>query len=153
MMSAEDFELEWDDDGEDADVLMFRIPPAPGAPAPPLPPGFAPDLQLAKLDDDLASYFRTDEGVLVVKAPKGDALGLRGGDVIQEINGEDVESPVEVMEQLTEAAPGSAVTLKVLRHGRSETLKGSAPEHPDRVVIKSRKIEVPPPPPPPSPKP
>lgn len=143
MMSPEDFDLELDDDGEDADVLMFRVPSPPGAPAPPLPPGFNPDLQLAKLDEDLSSYFRTDEGVLVVKAPKNDALGLKGGDVIQEINGEDVDSPVEVMERLTETAPGSAVTMKVMRHGRAETLKGTAPEASRRVIIKRHKIEVP----------
>ncbi|MGQ0619283.1 MAG: PDZ domain-containing protein [Panacagrimonas sp.] len=150
MMSPEDFDLELDDD-DDEDVLMFRVPRPPGAPLPPLLHGYNPDLQLARLDADLAGYFNTDEGVLVVKAPRDDALGLKGGDVIQEINGEDVDSPVEVMEQLTGTDPGTEVTMKVLRHGRTETLKGAAPEAAERMIIKTRKFEVPKPPEPPKP--
>lgn len=146
MVSDDDFDPEHG--SGDEDVLMFHAP-SPDAPIPPPPLGFNPGLQLARLDADLASYFKTDEGVLVIRAPREDALGLKGGDVIQEINGEDVDSPVEVMEQLTETAPGTVLTMKVLRHGRAETLTGTTPESAKRLISRTRKIEVPTPPTPP----
>ena len=146
-------EMAWDDHDMqmhegDPDVLMFRAPLPPDAP---LPPGMFPGLQLAKLDADLATYFKTSDGVLVVKATEGSSLGLKSGDVIQEIDGESVKSPVEVMEQLTESKAGSAVTMKVVRQGRTESLKGTAPEHGGAMIIKKRVVEPPAPPPPPKP--
>jgi hypothetical protein len=79
--------------------------------------------QLAKLDADLASYFKTKEGVLVIRAPKEGDLGLKSGDVIQKIDGEAVDSPIEAMDRLRDA-DDEQVTLEVLRHGKRETLKG-----------------------------
>jgi C-terminal processing protease CtpA/Prc len=148
---AED--MAWDDGDMDMlhgdpDVLMFRAPPLP--PDAPLPPGMCPGLQLAKLDADLATYFKTTDGVLVVKASDGGSLGLKSGDVIQEIDGETVKSPVEVMEQLSESKPGAAVAMKVVRQGRTESLKGTAPEHGGAMIIRKR-IEAPAPPAPPRP--
>lgn len=140
------------DDGDmdmlhgDPDVMMFRAPQPPDAP---LPPGLFPGLQLAKLDPDLATYFKTTDGVLVVKASGQGSLGLKSGDVIQEIDGETVQSPVDVMEQLSDSKPGSAVAMKVVRQGRTESLKGTTPEHP--TVIIRKHIEVTPPPAPPAP--
>lgn len=154
ILSMPPFDMELPGKGGETDVLVFHVPSTPGAPGAPLPPGFpgsAPDLQLARLDADLAAYFRTDEGVLVVRAPSEGGTGLRSGDVIQEINGEDVESPVEVLERLTEAQPGSKLSIKVVRHGRSELLAGVAQDSVMRKIIRTRKLEIPTPPAPPAP--
>ena len=130
------------EDEHDMDVFVphARIPPIP--PIPPLPHAVwsedNPGLQLAKLDDDLSSYFQAKEGVLVVKAPKDDPLGLKSGDVIQSINGDKVDSPVDAMDRLR-GAGGKEIALNVLRHGKAESLKGKAPK--DSPHIRKR-IEI-----------
>ena len=80
--------------------------------------------ELAKLDEDLASYFKTKEGVLVVKAPKSSALTLKGGDVIQKVNGEAVSDPMEVMDKLRDMDREKPVKLSVVRQGRKMELEG-----------------------------
>lgn len=107
----------------------------PGAPVAPLPPmamlrfrGAAiRGLELAKLDEDLGSYFKTKEGVLVVRAPAGGALGLKSGDVIQKIDGDPVTEPVTVLDKLRSRGDEQDVKLQVVRHGKKLDLTGKIP--------------------------
>jgi hypothetical protein len=39
-------------------------------------------LELAPINPELGQYFGTDEGVLIISAPKDAELGLKGGDVV-----------------------------------------------------------------------
>lgn len=121
--------LGWHDD-DDFDVL---IPPLP--PSAPLPPGasrawrddgIGAGLQLARLDDDLAAYFKTKDGVLVVHAPRGGSLALKSGDVVRRINGRSVSSPVGAWQELAEAAD-APIRIDVIRHGKDITLEGALP--------------------------
>ena len=135
-------------DDPDSDVL---VPVAPVAPVPPLPPvaGAAPlaplppippspqilrwssggpDFQLAKLDDDLAAYFKTRTGVLVVKAPKDGRLGLKSGDVIQKVGGKAISDPRAVLDAMHSRTPGDKVSIDVVRLGKATTLNGVVPE-------------------------
>ncbi len=84
-------------------------------------------LELAKLDEDLGSYFKTSNGVLVVKAPKDGALGLRSGDVILKIDGVSVSEPVTVLDMLRSRSEEQTVRLDIIRQGRSSELKGKIP--------------------------
>lgn len=84
-------------------------------------------LELAKLDEDLGSYFKTTNGVLVVKAPKDGTLGLRSGDVIQKINGVSVSEPVTVLDKLRSRAEEQTVEIDILRQGRRAELQGKIP--------------------------
>jgi C-terminal processing protease CtpA/Prc len=84
-------------------------------------------LELAKLDEDLGSYFKTTEGVLVVKAPKDGALKLKSGDVIQKIDGVSVSEPVTVLDKLRSRGEEQAVELEVVRKGRRMELQGRIP--------------------------
>lgn len=85
-------------------------------------------LQLARIDDDLAGYFRTKDGVLVLRAPATGTLALKSGDVIQRINGRSVASPVAAWEEIT-SANGAALKVDVMRHGKVLSLSGKlAPE-------------------------
>lgn len=84
-------------------------------------------LELAKLDDDLGSYFKTSEGVLVVKAPASDALGLKGGDVIQKIDGVSVSEPVTVLDKLRSRSEEQTVRLEIVRKGSPMTLEAQIP--------------------------
>jgi S1-C subfamily serine protease len=88
-----------------------------------------PSFQLAKLDDDLAYYFKTREGVLVVKAPKDGKLGLKGGDVIQKIGDRRTGDPREVLDAISERAPGEKLKLEVMRQGKLTQLDGVMPEN------------------------
>lgn len=84
-------------------------------------------LELAKLDEDLGSYFKTSEGVLVVKAPKSGVLGLKSGDVILKIDGVSVSEPVTVLDKLRSRSEEQTVKLDVMRQGRSVALQGQIP--------------------------
>lgn len=125
---------------EDVKVLALPMPPvppsavapavpampsAPGAPAAaPLPMG---ELQLAKLNPDLAAYFDTDHGVLVLVAPRDGKPPLRGGDVILAIDGTAVASPIAAWEALHQASvrnPGAEVGLEIVRKGKTLTVSG-----------------------------
>jgi type II secretory pathway component PulC len=84
-------------------------------------------LELAKLDADLGAYFKTKDGVLVVKAPKSGALGLKSGDVIQKIDGDAVTEPVTVLDKLRSRGDEQSVKLEIMRQGRKQELEGKIP--------------------------
>lgn len=84
-------------------------------------------LELAKLDPELGHYFKTTEGVLVIKAPKSGALSLKSGDVIQKIDGAAVTEPVTVLDKLRSRGAVQDVKLEVLRQGRKVEIEGKIP--------------------------
>lgn len=84
-------------------------------------------LELARLDEDLGRYFKTTEGVLVVKAPRSGALSLKSGDVIQKIDGAAVTEPVTVLDKLRSRGAVQDVKLEVLRQGRKVEIEGKIP--------------------------
>jgi len=84
-------------------------------------------LELAKLDEDLGSYFKTQEGVLVVRAPKSSALNLKSGDVIQKIDGDAVSEPVTVLDKLRSRGAEQAVKIEIVRQGRKQEVQGKIP--------------------------
>lgn len=132
--------LGWHDD-EDIDVLIPPLPPTAPMAMAPRHPGADAGLQLARIDDDLASYFKTKDGVLVVRAPAGGTLGLKSGDVIRRINGRSVASPVAAWEELADAKD-KPVKMTVLRQANEVALEGNLPEvkrtHVERrIVIKT----------------
>lgn len=98
----------------------------------------------APLDENLAPYFKTKEGILVTRAAPDNKLGLKSGDVIQKLNGDKVNKPHEAMEKLAELEPGAEVRLDILRQGKAETLKSlkpqDAPERHGRRI--ERRIEI-----------
>ncbi len=107
-------------------------------------------LELAKLDEELGGYFKTTNGVLVVKAPKDGALGLKSGDVIQKIDGVSVSEPVTVLDKLRSRSEEQTVRLDIIRQGRSTELQGKIPVAEAPRALK--RLPVPPVPPvPPAP--
>jgi S1-C subfamily serine protease len=93
-----------------------------------LPRGWL-DMELVEINPGLGEYFGSDTGVLVVRGPDGDEnLGLQSGDVILRIGGREVKSPEHVMRILRSYEPEEALSVDIIRHGRSETLTGTVPE-------------------------
>lgn len=111
--------MDWHED-RDINVVIPPVPPA--APEPPVSHS-GNLLQLARIDDDLASYFQTKDGVLVLRAPGGGTLALRSGDVIQRINGRSVASPVAAWEELA-GVESATLKIDVIRHGKTLALSG-----------------------------
>jgi membrane-associated protease RseP (regulator of RpoE activity) len=80
------------------------------------------DLELAPLNPDLGQYFGTTEGVLVIRAPKDGALGLKGGDVVQAVDGRKPNGPVHLMRILRSYERGETFKLDVLRNRKRQTI-------------------------------
>jgi S1-C subfamily serine protease len=85
-------------------------------------------LKFAELDDDLAAYFATTDGVLVLRAKDDNLLQLQSGDVIRAVNGTEVQRPADVVRALRGVDSGEAVELDIVRRQKSETLVVTVPE-------------------------
>ena len=86
------------------------------------------DMELVELTPGLGEYFKADEGVLVVRAPTDDTLGLQDGDVILEIAGRKPADPRHVVRILRSYEPGERLVMTVVRQGRKEQLEADIPE-------------------------
>jgi S1-C subfamily serine protease len=80
------------------------------------------DLELAPLNPDLGTYFGTTEGVLVIRAPKDGTLGLKGGDVVQAVDGRKPAGPSHLLRILRSYDRGEPFKLDILRNRKRETL-------------------------------
>ena len=123
----------WKGDGEH---FEFKIPPAPMAPnamseyrfVAPLLAGSWSDMELVELNEDLGRYFGTDTGLLVVSAPKSEALKLQAGDVIQGIDGREPKSVGHAMRILGSYQAGEKLALRIMRDKRGRTLDITMPD-------------------------
>ncbi len=84
-------------------------------------------LNLAPLNSDLAAYFGTRDGALVLSTKPKRYPGLKAGDVITAVNGKSVQEPEDVMRALRGQLPGMTVQLTVRRHGKRQTVKMKVP--------------------------
>ncbi len=79
-------------------------------------------IEAEKLNPQLAEFFGVKRGVLVRSVNKDSAAekaGLKAGDVITKVDGEEVASPGEVTAKLRQIEGGKSVPLTVVR-GRAE---------------------------------
>lgn len=83
----------------------------------------ASGLRLAVIDPALGKYFKTDRGVLVLKAKEDNTLLLQSGDVVLSLHGTDVNSPAEFMRALREFEPGDELQIDIKRNRKNKTLK------------------------------
>jgi len=80
-------------------------------------------MELVELTPALGAYFDTEQGILVVRAPRNDTLELIDGDVILEINGRVPTSTEHAMRIFGSFNTGENLALRVMRNGRQETLE------------------------------
>jgi type II secretory pathway component PulC len=93
-------------------------------------------MELVDLTPELGKYFGTDEGVVVVRAPKNEALQLKDGDVILNIDKREPESPEHALRILRSYSPGESLEIQVMRHKRRRTLEISVPDRSDEAAIR-----------------
>lgn len=85
------------------------------------------DMELATLTPRLGSYFGSDKGVLVVRAPADGALKLEEGDVILAIDGREPASGSHATRILGSYQPGEKITLRILRQHKTLELQATVP--------------------------
>lgn len=100
-------------------------------------------LSLSSIDADLGRYFGTEKGALLI-ASSASLPGLKSGDVIVAVDGQEVSSPRDVMGVLGRKDAGEKMALRLLRNRAVQTVEITVPE--------GRPLDfLPPPPPPPAP--
>jgi S1-C subfamily serine protease len=80
------------------------------------------ELELAPLNPDLGQYFGTSEGVLVISVPKESGLSLKGGDVVQAVDGRKPAGPSHLLRILRSYEKGESFKLDILRNKKHETV-------------------------------
>lgn len=114
------------------------IPTVPGArPAPPAPAFFSffagsggwGDMEMVSLTEDLGRYFGTDEGLLIVRAPRDENLKLRDGDVIRSIDGREPASVTHAMRILGSYQSGETLEIEIMRDKKRLTVSVEIPDN------------------------
>lgn len=91
-------------------------------------------LQIAELTPALGEYFGVEKGLLVVRAPENEDIGLEDGDVIRKIGGRTFRDARHATRILRSYEPGEEVELEVVRHKRSRTVRFELPERSGRIT-------------------
>jgi S1-C subfamily serine protease len=81
------------------------------------------DMELVELTPGLGSYFGTEEGLLVVRAPRDESLQLEDGDVILRIGAREPRDTGHAMRILRSFEEGETLALEILRKQRKRTLE------------------------------
>ena len=111
----------------------------PNAPAPPSARQFGNfiwhsdghgfgNMELAQLSERLGSYFGTDDGLLVVRAPEDEELQLEDGDVILSIDGREPTSVAHAMRILGSYESGEVLKIEIMRDKRKQTITLEIPD-------------------------
>jgi serine protease Do len=127
--------------------IVTPRPPTPPRPAiAPLPPtvfretfgfrtGTTLGVTLGDMSSQLGEYFGAKEGALVTAVTDSSAAakaGVRAGDVITAVNGEEVKSPADVRRVTQRVTAGAEFTIDVVRDKKKVTLKGKTEPRVDR---------------------
>ncbi len=81
-------------------------------------------VSLYELNPQLADYFGVEAGVLideVIEDSPAEAAGLKAGDVIVEIDGHDIEEPVDVVDEIADYEEGDTIEIVVVRDKSRQT--------------------------------
>lgn len=86
------------------------------------------DMELVPITPELGRYFDTTEGLLVVRAPSDDSVGLQDGDVILSIGGREPTSAEHAIRILGSFGTGEVVEFSLMRDGRTQQLQYTVEE-------------------------
>ena len=131
-----DVDVEVDvDDGGGRERRVVRVRRAPAGPLSFSDMALRLDgLQVAELTPALGEYFGVEKGLLVVRAPENEDIGLEDGDVIRRIGGRTFRDARQATRILRSYEPGEEVRLEVMRHKQSRTVRFELPQRPGRIT-------------------
>jgi len=86
-------------------------------------------MEMVKLTEKLGNYFGTDEGLLVVRAPKNEELKLEDGDVILNIDGRTPSSVSHALRILSSYQGGEKLKVEIMRDKRKRTIEIEMPDN------------------------
>src|SRR4026209_2135026 len=86
------------------------------------------ELELVEITPRLGSYFGTEKGLLVVRAPNESAYQLQDGDVLMGIDGRVPETPGHAFRILSSYQPGEKLKLDVLRSRKRMEVSVTVPQ-------------------------
>ncbi len=89
------------------------------------------DVELVTLDDDLGAYFGTTDGLLVIRGPSDDAIDLKSGDVILNVDGREPSSQSHLFRILRSYDPGETMVLEVMRNRTRVNVSVDVPSRDD----------------------
>jgi S1-C subfamily serine protease len=87
------------------------------------------DMELVSLTERLGSYFGTDKGLLVVRAPDNEGFKLEDGDVIQRIDGREPTSDSHAMRILGSYQAGEKIEIDIMRDKKKQKLEVDMPDN------------------------
>ncbi len=120
--------------------LRFEMPVAPGlVPGDESPSRPRLGVRVQPLGDQLAGYFGAKGGVLVASVEPDSAAaaaGLKAGDVITTINGNEVSDPADLTRAIRRAE--STVALGIVRNRKAETVTATLPDDSPRRARRNR---------------
>jgi len=99
-------------------------------------------VQIQNVDEDLAKSLDMDDakGAIVSDVSSGSPAakaGLEPGDVVLSVDGQPVEDASDLSRHVSNEAPGSGVTMDVLRDGQHKTLHATLGSFPDETIADS----------------
>jgi predicted metalloprotease with PDZ domain len=107
-------------------------------------------VEVQALSDQLKDYFKVkgDRGVLVSgvqEASPAEKAGIKAGDVIVSVGGEDVRSRADIRQALCGVKEGSTVAVELVRNSRYKTLQAHVVWSPEgcscsKPMMKGRKL-------------
>jgi hypothetical protein len=80
-------------------------------------------MEIVPITPELGRYFQTTEGMLVVRAPSEEDIGLQDGDVILTIGGRTPTSAEHAIRILGSFEPGEVIEFALMRDGRRQPLQ------------------------------
>lgn len=100
-------------------------------------------VQIQPVTDEIADSIglKRAYGALVAEAQKGtpgEQAGLKSGDTILKVNGEEIPSARELSRRIASMDPGKPVTLTIWRDGKEETKElklGTLPDEPKQAAL------------------
>ncbi len=90
--------------------------------------GLFAGMELVAMTPGLGRYFGTETGLLVIRAPGNEAIGLQDGDVIREIGGRRPQDPGHAMRILRSYEAGEEVVIGIVRDRKETEVVVSLPE-------------------------
>jgi serine protease Do len=100
-------------------------------------------VQIQPVTDEIAESIglKKAHGALVAEAQKGtpgEKAGLKSGDTILRVDGQEIENARELSRRIASMDPGKPVTLTIWRDGREETKElklGTLPDEPKQAAL------------------